>query len=86
VPKGLPMSGSHFHTVLTVALLLPISAVPFASTVRQDVHRDSASVTINPTEATGEAVSADEPECFVILSEAQDLCSLPAASLCQQVA
>ena len=40
------MSVSHFHIVLTFALLLPASAVS------QDVHRDSADVTINPTEAT----------------------------------
>lgn len=40
------MSASHFHIVIAVALLLPVSAVP------QDVHRDSSSVTINPTEAT----------------------------------
>lgn len=40
------MSESRFQTVVTVALLLPVSAVP------QNVHRDSARVTINPTEAT----------------------------------
>jgi len=46
------MSLSQFHAVLTVALLLPPSAVPFAVTSRQNVNRDSASVTINPPEAT----------------------------------
>src|SRR5690349_9982398 len=46
------MSLSQFHVVLTVALLLPLSAVPFAVTSRQSVNRDSASVTINPPEAT----------------------------------
>lgn len=40
------MSASHFHIVLTIALVLPVSAVP------QDVDRDPASVTIHPTEAT----------------------------------
>jgi hypothetical protein len=40
------MSASHFHTILAVAFLFPVSAVP------QDVRRDSAAVTINPTEAT----------------------------------
>ena len=42
----------HFQTVLTVALLLPFSTVPFAPTPRQSVKHDSASVTINPPEAT----------------------------------
>jgi hypothetical protein len=46
------MSLSQYHVVLTVALLLPLSAVPFAVTSRQSVNRDSASVTINPPEAT----------------------------------
>ncbi len=46
------MSLSQFHVVLIVALLLPLSAVPFAVTSRQRVNRDSASVTINPPEAT----------------------------------
>jgi len=46
------MSLSQFHVVLTVALLLPLSAVPFAVTSRQSVNRDSASVTIHPPEAT----------------------------------
>ena len=46
------MTMSHFQTVLTVALLLPFSAVPFAPTPRQSVKHDSASVTINPHEAT----------------------------------
>lgn len=43
---------SHFHRVLAVALLFSFAAAPFASTARQSVKRDSASVTINPTEAT----------------------------------
>jgi hypothetical protein len=46
------MSMSLFQTVLTVALLLPFSTVPFAPTPRQNVKQDSASVTINPPEAT----------------------------------
>ena len=46
------MSLSQFHVVLTVALLLPLSAVPFAATSRQSVNQDSASVTIKPPEAT----------------------------------
>jgi len=46
------MTMSHFQTVLTVALLLPFSAVPFTPTPRQSVKQDSASVTINPHEAT----------------------------------
>ncbi len=46
------MSMSLFHTVLTVALLLPFSTVPFAPTPRQSANKDSASVTINPREAT----------------------------------
>ena len=46
------MTMSRFQTVLTVALLLPFSAVPFAPTPRQSVKQDSASVTINPHEAT----------------------------------
>ena len=44
------MSVSLFQTVLTVALLLPFSGVPFAA--RQSAKEDSASVTINPSEAT----------------------------------
>jgi hypothetical protein len=46
------MPMSLFQTVLTVALLLPFSTVPFAPTPRQSVKQDSASVTINPPEAT----------------------------------
>ena len=46
------MSLSQFHVVPIVALLLPLSAVPFAVTSRQSVNRDSASVTSNPPEAT----------------------------------
>jgi len=46
------MSMSLFQAALTVALLLPFSAVPFATTPRQSVKQDSASVTINPREAT----------------------------------
>jgi hypothetical protein len=45
------MSLSQFHVVLTVALLLPLSAVPFGGDFAQSVNRDSASVTVNP-EAT----------------------------------
>ena len=41
------------QAVLTVALLLPFYTVPFAPTPRQSVAKqDSASVTINPPEAT----------------------------------
>jgi hypothetical protein len=47
-----PMSISLFQTVLTAALLLPFSAVPFAATPRQSVKQDPAFVTINPREAT----------------------------------
>ena len=46
------MSMSLFQTVLTVALLLPFFTVPFAPTPRQSVKQGSASVTINPPEAT----------------------------------
>ena len=46
------MSKSYFSTVLTVALVLPLSAVCFAPTPRQSVNRGSASVTIKPPEAT----------------------------------
>jgi hypothetical protein len=46
------MSMSHFQTVLTVALLLPFSTLPFAPTPRQSGKQDSVSVTINPPEAT----------------------------------
>jgi hypothetical protein len=46
------MSMSLFQTVLTVTLLLPSSTVPLAATPRQSVKQDSASVTINPSEAT----------------------------------
>src|SRR5580700_7804754 len=46
------MSMRRFQTVLTVALLLPFSAVPFAPTPRQSAKQNSASVTINPREAT----------------------------------
>ena len=46
------MTMCHFQTVLTVALLLPFSTVPFAATPRQSFKQDSASVTINPREAT----------------------------------
>jgi len=47
-----PMSMSLFQTALSVALVLPFSTVPFAATPRQSVKQDSASVTINPREAT----------------------------------
>jgi hypothetical protein len=47
-----PMSMSLFQTVLTVALLFPFSTVPFTATPRQSVKQDSASVIINPREAT----------------------------------
>ena len=47
------MMMNHFQIVLTVALLLPFSTLPFAPTPRQSVAKqDSASVTINPPEAT----------------------------------
>jgi hypothetical protein len=46
------MSMSLFQTVLTVALLLPCSTVPLGPTPRQSVKQGSASVTINPREAT----------------------------------
>jgi hypothetical protein len=46
------MSMSLFQTVLTVALLLPFYTVPIAPTPRQSVRQGSASVTINPPEAT----------------------------------
>ncbi|PYX33352.1 MAG: hypothetical protein DMG77_00025 [Acidobacteria bacterium] len=46
------MSMSLFQTVLTVALLLPLPTVPFAPTPPQSAKQDSASVTINPREAT----------------------------------
>ena len=46
------MSMSHFQTVLTVALLLPFSTLPFAPTPGQSVKQDSISVTIRPPEAT----------------------------------
>ena len=41
-----------FRVVLTVSLLLTLSAAPFAASPRQKVSQDSASVTINPTEVT----------------------------------
>jgi hypothetical protein len=44
------MPMSLFQRLLTVALLLPFSAVPFASP--QSAKQDSASVSINPSEAT----------------------------------
>jgi hypothetical protein len=43
---------SHSYTVLAVALLFSFAAAPFASTAPQSVKSDSASVTINPSEAT----------------------------------
>jgi hypothetical protein len=46
------MSMSLFQTLLTVVFLLPFSTVPFGPTPRQSVKQDSASVTINPPEAT----------------------------------
>jgi chitinase len=46
------MSLSHFRIVLTIALLLLFPTLPFASTPRQGLKQDSASVTINPPEAT----------------------------------
>lgn len=45
-------SMSRFETVLTVALLLPFSTLPSAPIRRQKVKQDSATVTINPREAT----------------------------------
>lgn len=46
------MSMSLVQTVLFIAFLLPISTVPFAPTPRQNAKQDSASVAINPREAT----------------------------------
>jgi len=46
------MSVSRFQAVLTVALLFPFFAAPFAPTPRQSAKQDSASVSINPREAT----------------------------------
>ena len=46
------MSMSHFHTVLIAVLLLPFSTLPLGSAPRQNVKQGSASVTINPPEAT----------------------------------
>lgn len=46
------MALSQCHIVLTVALLFPLSAVPFAATPQQRVNQNSASVRIRPTEAT----------------------------------
>ena len=43
---------SLFQTVLTVALLSPVSTLTLAPTPRQGVKQDSASVTINPPDAT----------------------------------
>jgi len=43
---------SHSYTALAVALLFSFFAAPLESTAPQDVKRDSASVTINPAEAT----------------------------------
>lgn len=43
---------SLFQTILTSALLLPLAAVHFAAAPRQDARQVSASVTINPPEAT----------------------------------
>src|SRR5437660_11305858 len=47
-----PMLMSHFQIVLTVALLLPFSTLPYAPTPRPSVKQDSVSVTIDPPEAT----------------------------------
>jgi hypothetical protein len=46
------MSMSHFQIVLTIALLSPFPTISFVPTPRQGVKQDSASVTINPPEAT----------------------------------
>jgi len=46
------MSTSLFQTVLTVALVLPFYTATFVPTPRQSVRPGSASVTINPPEAT----------------------------------
>jgi hypothetical protein len=46
------MSVSRVQAVLTVALLLPFPTASFAPTPRQSAKQDSASVTINPREAT----------------------------------
>jgi hypothetical protein len=43
---------SHSYTVLAVPPLLSFAAIPFASTAPQGVKRDSAAVTINPSETT----------------------------------
>ena len=43
---------SLFQTVLTVALLLPFSALPFGLTPPQNVKQGKVSVTINPLEVT----------------------------------
>lgn len=43
---------SLFQIVLIVALLLPFSPLSYAPTPGQSVKQDSASVTINPREAT----------------------------------
>jgi len=55
------MSLSYFQAVLTVALLLPFSTLPFAPTPGQSVKQDSASVTTNPPEAT---VHAGQTQTF----------------------
>ncbi|HUA13924.1 MAG TPA: hypothetical protein VMG31_01400 [Verrucomicrobiae bacterium] len=43
---------THSHALLMVALLLPLSAIPFSSAFGQETPRDSASMTISPTKAT----------------------------------
>ena len=59
------MSMSHFQTLLTFALLLPFSSVPFAPTPRQSVKQDSISVTIDPPEATVHVGQAQTFEAVV---------------------
>ncbi len=46
------MSMSRFQAVLTMALLLPFPTAPFAPAPRQSTKQNSASVTIDPREAT----------------------------------
>jgi hypothetical protein len=46
------MSMSLFQTVLTAALLLPLSTPPFALIPRQSLKQGGISVTINPPDVT----------------------------------
>ena len=58
------MSLSQFYVVLSLAVVMPISAVRFTAGPWQSVSQEPASVTINPREAT---VHVGETQSFEVI-------------------